>query len=623
MWCTHDHGVWCTHDHRKPHRPIITDVSRIHDPVSRIPCHASKSQRRFYLSQPPLCPHTRLPCCASISLALQWVEALRASIEHNFYALGKSDAEAMQSGAGNVSDGSDGEGGGGGSAAGAALAALASMAGNDICADCGASSGGTPDWVAMPYGVIVCIECSGIHRSLGVHISKVRSLSLDTWPAEMASVVGSLGNTAANQLLLAAPAEGGPPPPHASSSRGDKEAWIRHKYEHLALISRMSGKSDLPSALCAASRDDEAILPLLSLVLQARALGMLDALCGEGYAAGGEGSEGGESSDCGNEQMAASHAAAGAGAPHCLELLLQAGASLEVQSADSGRTPFHVAAANGAESCVALLLRRGGNMEATDASGATPLDLARQGEHSGCVELLSSSSSSSGGGGGGRGRSMSTDSSCPGSRSSFADVWVPDGMGHPSASARYSHVGRPSAFGGGGEGAGWPRQTRHQRTNSSGLSAADVIASLDELSVAAAPSSVDTWNTTMPTPNASRSSHTLATTPSFDETGGSLNEKRARFLRPRRLLGLMRSNRKLQGSGATPFSPRDSSPRGEHGGDGHRGEEESDIAGGSPEAPKPTPWMGTDERGHRRSASTPPLGLGDSPSRGRTISEII
>ena len=38
-----------------------------------------------------------------------------------------------------------------------------------------------PDWASINLGILVCIECSGIHRSLGVHVSKVRSLTLDKW----------------------------------------------------------------------------------------------------------------------------------------------------------------------------------------------------------------------------------------------------------------------------------------------------------------------------------------------------------------------------------------------------------------------------------------------------------
>lgn len=45
-----------------------------------------------------------------------------------------------------------------------------------------------PDWTSINLGVLLCIECSGIHRSLGVHISKVRSFSLDKWEPDVSKV---------------------------------------------------------------------------------------------------------------------------------------------------------------------------------------------------------------------------------------------------------------------------------------------------------------------------------------------------------------------------------------------------------------------------------------------------
>ena len=42
--------------------------------------------------------------------------------------------------------------------------------GNDTCVDCGDSS---PEWASVNIGVVMCIQCSGIHRNLGSHISQV------------------------------------------------------------------------------------------------------------------------------------------------------------------------------------------------------------------------------------------------------------------------------------------------------------------------------------------------------------------------------------------------------------------------------------------------------------------
>ncbi|XP_061959732.1 ADP-ribosylation factor GTPase-activating protein AGD3-like isoform X2 [Populus nigra] len=76
---------------------------------------------------------------------------------------------------------------------------LQRVCGNDKCADCGAPE---PDWASLNLGVLVCIECSGVHRNLGVHISKVRSLTLDVkvWELSVISLFQSLGNAFANSV---------------------------------------------------------------------------------------------------------------------------------------------------------------------------------------------------------------------------------------------------------------------------------------------------------------------------------------------------------------------------------------------------------------------------------------
>merc|ERR1739838_968508 len=69
--------------------------------------------------------------------------------------------------------------------------------GNKSCADCHMPN---PTWASLNLGVLVCIECSGIHRNLGSHISRVRSLDLDEWPPGHIAVMTSLGNYIANSV---------------------------------------------------------------------------------------------------------------------------------------------------------------------------------------------------------------------------------------------------------------------------------------------------------------------------------------------------------------------------------------------------------------------------------------
>ncbi|KAI1320444.1 hypothetical protein EDD11_000829 [Mortierella claussenii] len=70
---------------------------------------------------------------------------------------------------------------------------------NNFCAECGAKN---PDWCAINLGILICIECSGIHRSLGTHISKVRSFTLDTtsYTRDLFDFIRSVGNDVSNKI---------------------------------------------------------------------------------------------------------------------------------------------------------------------------------------------------------------------------------------------------------------------------------------------------------------------------------------------------------------------------------------------------------------------------------------
>lgn len=57
-----------------------------------------------------------------------------------------------------------------------------------------------PDWASLNLGALMCIECSGTHRHLGAHLSRVRSLDLDDWPPELLAVMTAMGNALANSV---------------------------------------------------------------------------------------------------------------------------------------------------------------------------------------------------------------------------------------------------------------------------------------------------------------------------------------------------------------------------------------------------------------------------------------
>ncbi|KAJ3281200.1 hypothetical protein HK104_000144, partial [Borealophlyctis nickersoniae] len=104
-----------------------------------------------------------------------------------------------------------------------ALQEVLALPGNDTCADCGARG---PRWASANLGVFLCIRCGGAHRKLGTHISKIKSVTLDSWTEAQIQVLRDWGNLKANAKYLAG---GGPPVPSESDS--DMETYIRNKYE--------------------------------------------------------------------------------------------------------------------------------------------------------------------------------------------------------------------------------------------------------------------------------------------------------------------------------------------------------------------------------------------------------
>ncbi len=102
---------------------------------------------------------------------------------------------------------------------------IRNMPGNDKCCDCGSQNGKNhtirrqlfvynfqwhflfllvdATWLSTNFGVIICIECSGIHREMGVHISKIQSLTLDNIGTSQLLVARVMTNENFNRIMEA------------------------------------------------------------------------------------------------------------------------------------------------------------------------------------------------------------------------------------------------------------------------------------------------------------------------------------------------------------------------------------------------------------------------------------
>lgn len=114
------------------------------------------------------------------------------------------------------------------------LEALVRKEDNRTCADCGARE---PRWASATLGIFICIRCSGIHRNLGVHLSFVRSVNLDTWKEEHVQRMEKWGNRKAKDFFEAEVPSNYPIPNERSGVR-EMEKWIRDKYEHKRFLGR-------------------------------------------------------------------------------------------------------------------------------------------------------------------------------------------------------------------------------------------------------------------------------------------------------------------------------------------------------------------------------------------------
>ncbi|XP_021336993.2 BAR_ACAPs and ArfGap_ACAP domain-containing protein isoform X2 [Danio rerio] len=249
-----------------------------------------------------------------------------------------------------------------------ALGVALSGRGNQHCCDCGEAE---PRWASVNLGITMCIECSGIHRSLGVHLSKVRSLTLDSWEPEQLKLLCVLGNEVINGIYEREAADV-LQKPSAGSPRQDKEQWIRSKYVEKRFVARHPDGPDADALKLRARQR------LYSASVSGDLVAMAEALA-----------EGAEINWNNNEQegRTALIGSAIGGSLLACEFLLQNGANVNHRD-QRGQGALHAAATYGHTGQVCLLLKRGANQYAADEKGNDPLSIAIETAHADIVTLL-------------------------------------------------------------------------------------------------------------------------------------------------------------------------------------------------------------------------------------------
>ncbi|KAK6630328.1 hypothetical protein RUM44_004995 [Polyplax serrata] len=249
------------------------------------------------------------------------------------------------------------------------------LPGNQACCDCNSMNDAT--WLSTHFGIIVCIECSGIHRDLGVHISRIQSLTLDNIGTSQLLLARYMTNQAFNSVMESN-LHG--PKLTPNSSMEERYDYIRAKYVDHKFVRR----------LC---RDEHDLLSELEHAVNNKSLHHLLQVYAEGVDLTAEL----PTSELGETALHLSILREMGDSLHLVDFLVQnmAPSGLDKPTSlvqdnleNSLNTPLHLCAIHDKVECMKLLLRSGADPLKKNGANRTPLDIAIDKRHEACEELL-------------------------------------------------------------------------------------------------------------------------------------------------------------------------------------------------------------------------------------------
>ncbi|XP_025778777.1 arf-GAP with SH3 domain, ANK repeat and PH domain-containing protein 1 [Puma concolor] len=211
------------------------------------------------------------------------------------------------------------------------------LPGNDVCCDCGSSE---PTWLSTNLGILTCIECSGIHREMGVHISRIQSLELDKLGTSELLLAKNVGNNSFNDIMEANLPSPSPKPTPSSDMTVRKEyitaKYVDHRFSRKACSSSSAKLNELLEAI--KSRD------LLALIqVYAEGVELMEPLLEHGQ-------------ELGETALHLAVRTADQTSLHLVDFLVQNCGNLDKQTA-LGNTALHYCSMYGKPECLKLLLR--------------------------------------------------------------------------------------------------------------------------------------------------------------------------------------------------------------------------------------------------------------------------